>query len=210
MLAGFEEATSGQILLDGEDITSVPPYRRPVNMMFQSYALWPHKTVFENVAYPLKLRKVPSAEVRERVQAVLDQLGLGKLGQRHPHALSGGQQQRVAIGRALVYSPPVILLDEPLSALDLNYQFHVMRLLKQETQEHRLISIIVLHDLNVALQHADRAVMISSGRLHAEGAPAEVITPASLAAVYGVQGRVEACSRGLRQVLIDGLDEHPR
>ncbi|KAG1388302.1 hypothetical protein G6F57_023652 [Rhizopus arrhizus] len=85
-----------------------------------------------------------------------------------------------------------------------------MRLLKQETQEHRLISIIVLHDLNVALQHADRAVMISSGRLHAEGAPAEVITPASLAAVYGVQGRVEACSRGLRQVLIDGLDEHPR
>jgi iron complex transport system ATP-binding protein len=125
-------------------------------------------------------------------------------------ALSGGQKQLVGLAQALIRHPRVLLLDEPLSALDLNYQFHVMRLLKQETQEHGLISIIVLHDLNVALQHADRAVMISSGRLHAEGAPADVITPASLAAVYGVQGRVEACSRGLRQVLIDGLDEHPR
>ncbi|KAG1247940.1 hypothetical protein G6F68_013992 [Rhizopus microsporus] len=215
-VAGLEGPKRGRITIgdrivyDGGARKEIPAEERNLGLVFQSYALWPHKTVFENVAYPLKLRKVPSAEVRERVQAVLDQLGLGKLGQRHPHALSGGQQQRVAIGRALVYSPPVILLDEPLSALDLNYQFHVMRLLKQEPQEHRLISIIVLHDVNVALQHAARAVMISSGRLHAEGAPAEVITPASLAAVYGVQGRVAACSRGLRQVLIDGWDEHPR
>ncbi|MNV89938.1 Hemin import ATP-binding protein HmuV [compost metagenome] len=115
----------------------------------------------------------------------------------------------VGLAQALIRQPRVLLLDEPLSALDLNYQFHVMRLLKQETQEHGLISVIVLHDLNVALQHADRAVMIQHGRLHAQGTPAEVITPDSLATVYGVQGRVEACSRGLRQVLIDGLDEHP-
>lgn len=100
-------------------------------------------------------------------------------------------------------------VDEPLSALDLNYQFHVMRLLRQETAQHGLITVIVLHDLNVALQHADRAVMIHGGRLAAAGAPAEVITPASLAAVYGVQGRVEACSRGRLQVLIDDLEARP-
>ena len=116
----------------------------------------------------------------------------------------------MGLAQALIRHPRVLLLDEPLSALDLNYQFHVMRLLKQETQEHRLISIIVLHDLNVALQHADRAVMISSGRLHAEGAPAEVITPASLAAVYGVQGRVEACLARLAAGTDRRVDEHPR
>ncbi len=96
----------------------VPAEERNLGLVFQSYALWPHKTVFDNVAYPLQLRRTPTAETRQRVQEVLDQLGLGHLSQRHPHQLSGGQQQRVAIGRALVYNPPVILLDEPLSNLD--------------------------------------------------------------------------------------------
>ena len=104
----------------------------------------------------------------------------------------------------------MLLLDEPLSALDLNYQFHVMQLLRQETRQYGLISVIVLHDSNAALQHADRAVLIHQGRLAGAGAPADVITPQALAAVYGVQGRVESCSRGLRQVLIDGLLAHPR
>ena len=125
-------------------------------------------------------------------------------------ALSGGQKQLVGLAQALIRRPRVLLLDEPLSALDLNYQFHVMQLLRQETRRHGLISVIVLHDLNAALQHADRAVLIHQGRLAGAGAPADVITPQALAAVYGVQGRVESCSRGLRQVLIDGLLAHPR
>ncbi|KAG1609082.1 hypothetical protein G6F45_013476 [Rhizopus arrhizus] len=171
-----------------------------------------HLRVFESVLVAAKATQdalAPPVAMAD-IERLRDRLGIAHLALHYLDALSGGQNQLVGLAQALIRHPRVLLLDEPLSDLDLNYQFHVMRLLKQETQEHRLISIIVLHDLNVALQHADRAVMISSGRLHAEGAPAEVITPASLAAVYGVQGRVEACSRGLRQVLIDGLDEHPR
>lgn len=125
-VAGLEKPTSGRIAIgnrtvyDGTPRSEIPAEERNLGLVFQSYALWPHKTVFDNVAYPLKLRKVAAGEIKERVQRVLDQLGLGHLGNRHPHQLSGGQQQRVAIGRALVYNPPVILLDEPLSNLDAN------------------------------------------------------------------------------------------
>ena len=123
-VAGLEKPTSGRIAIgnrtvyDGTPRSEIPAEERNLGLVFQSYALWPHKTVFDNVAYPLKLRKVAAGEIKERVQRVLDQLGLGHLGNRHPHQLSGGQQQRVAIGRALVYNPPVILLDEPMVGLD--------------------------------------------------------------------------------------------
>ena len=123
-VAGLEQASQGtvqigdRVMFDGAKKLDVPAEGRNLGLVFQSYALWPHKTVAENVAYPLKLRKTPASQIKERVQAVLQQLGLGHLGERFPSPLSGGQQQRVAIARALVYNPPVILLDEPLSNLD--------------------------------------------------------------------------------------------
>ncbi|WP_155518412.1 ABC transporter ATP-binding protein, partial [Ralstonia solanacearum] len=123
-VAGLEQASRGtvkigeRVMFNGAAGLDVPAEARNLGLVFQSYALWPHKTVAENVAYPLKLRKTPPAQIKERVQAVLQQLGLGHLGERFPSQLSGGQQQRVAIARALVYNPPVILLDEPLSNLD--------------------------------------------------------------------------------------------
>lgn len=213
-LAGLVRTRQGSVLLNGQDMTRLGVGERARHMVYlpQSLPAAVHLRVFESVLVAAKATQdalAPPVAMAD-IERLLDRLGIAHLALHYLDALSGGQKQLVGLAQALIRHPRVLLLDEPLSALDLNYQFHVMRLLKQETQKHGLISIIVLHDLNVALQHADRAVMISSGRLHAEGAPADVITPASLAAVYGVQGRVEACSRGLRQVLIDGLDEHPR
>ena len=184
--------------------------RAPPVYLPQSLPAAVHLRVFESVLVAARASEAdgPPADLHE-IDRLLARLGIGHLALSYLDALSGGQKQLVGLAQALVRRPRVLLLDEPLSALDLNYQFHVMRLLKQETADHGLITVIVLHDLNVALQHADRAVMIHGGRLVAAGAPAEVITPASLAAVYGVHGRVEACSRGRLQVLIDDLEADP-
>ena len=213
-LAGLVRTRGGSVLLDGQDLTRLGVGERARHMVYlpQSLPAAVHLRVFESVLVAAKASgdaMAPPLHLSD-IDRLLARLGIGHLALHYLDALSGGQKQLVGLAQALIRQPRVLLLDEPLSALDLNYQFHVMRLLKQETQEHGLISVIVLHDLNVALQHADRAVMIQNGRLHAQGTPAEVITPESLAAVYGVEGRVEACSRGLRQVLIDGLRERPR
>ncbi|WP_342067445.1 ABC transporter ATP-binding protein [Achromobacter kerstersii] len=213
-LAGLVRTRHGRVLLNGQDLNRLGVGERAQHMVYlpQSLPAAVHLRVFESVLVAANASHnalAPPVDMAA-IERLLDRLGIAHLAMHYLDALSGGQKQLVGLAQALIRHPRVLLLDEPLSALDLNYQFHVMRLLKQETQEHGLISIIVLHDLNVALQHADRAVMIQAGRLHAQGKPADVITPASLAAVYGVQARVEACSRGLRQVLIDGLDEHPR
>ncbi|CUJ75801.1 ABC transporter ATP-binding protein [Achromobacter aegrifaciens] len=211
-LAGLVRVRAGNVTLDGRDLLrqSFGERARHVVYLPQGLPAAVHLRVFESVLVAAKAGDGLGTPVdMHAIDRLLERLGIAHLALQYLDSLSGGQKQLVGLAQALIRHPRVLLLDEPLSALDLNYQFHVMQLLRQETLEHGLISVIVLHDLNVALQHADRAVMIHDGRLHAEGLPADVITPASLAAVYGVEGRVEACSRGLRQVLIDGLQAHP-
>ena len=136
------------------------------------------------------------------LQHFIDTLNLGMRSLGH---VSGGQRQLVGLAQALIRRPRLMLLDEPLSALDLNFQFHVMDLLRQETQTHQMITVVVLHDLNVALRHTDRTLLLRSGNLLANGAPQDVITPESLAEVYGVRARVESCSQGRPLIMLDGL-----
>lgn len=179
-VAGLEKPTQGSIIIgsnkvyDGTARSEIPAEDRNLGLVFQSYALWPHKTVFENVAYPLKLRKVSTAEITQRVQGVLDQLGLGHLGKRHPHQLSGGQQQRVAIGRALVYNPPVILLDEPLSNLDAKLREEARVFLRELIIKLGLSALMVTHDQNEAMAISDRILLLNNGKIEQQGTPQEM------------------------------------
>jgi iron(III) transport system ATP-binding protein len=179
-VAGLEGPKAGRInigervVFDGTTRKEVPAEDRNLGLVFQSYALWPHKTVFENVAYPLKLRGVAAGEIKQRVQDVLDQLGLGKLGQRHPHQLSGGQQQRVAIGRALVYSPPVILLDEPLSNLDAKLREEARAFLRELIMRLGLSALMVTHDQSEAMAISDRILLLNNGKIAQQGTPQEM------------------------------------
>ncbi len=143
-------------------------------MVFQSYALWPHKTVFDNVAYGLKLRKVDSANSEKRVKDALQQLGLAHLAERFPHQLSGGQQQRVAIARALVYNPPVILLDEPLSNLDAKMREEARAWLRELIIELQLSALVVTHDQSEAMAMSDRILLLSEGKIEQQGTPQEM------------------------------------
>lgn len=186
-VAGLEKPTKGTIVIgehtvfDGQSHREIPAEERNLGLVFQSYALWPHKTVFENVAYPLKLRKTSAKEITHRVQAVLEQLGLGQLGKRHPHQLSGGQQQRVAIGRALVYSPPVILLDEPLSNLDAKLREEARVFLRELIIKLGLSALMVTHDQNEAMAISDRILLLNNGVIEQQGTPQQIYSrPASL------------------------------
>ena len=165
MLAGFEEATSGRIYLDNEDITSLPPYRRPVNMMFQSYALFPHMTVEANVAFGLRQEGVPRNEIHERVFEALDLVQMAGYARRKPHQLSGGQQQRVALARSLVKRPKLLLLDEPTSALDVSVQAEILNLLKRLRREQGLTYLMVTHNLPVVSFLCDRLAVMRHGRV---------------------------------------------
>lgn len=179
-VAGLEKPSQGRIVIgnsavyNGSARSEIPAEERNLGLVFQSYALWPHKTVFENVAYPLKLRKTASAEIAQRVQAVLDQLGLGHLAKRHPHQLSGGQQQRVAIGRALVYNPPVILLDEPLSNLDAKLREEARVFLRELIIKLGLSALMVTHDQNEAMAISDRILLLNNGKIEQQGTPQEM------------------------------------
>ncbi|HEV8651944.1 MAG TPA: ABC transporter ATP-binding protein [Actinomycetes bacterium] len=171
MIAGFEEPTSGRILLHGRDVVGVPPYRRDVNMVFQQYALFPHMDVFENVAFGLRRKKVAKGEISRRVTEMLELVELtGKEG-RKPRQLSGGQQQRVALARALVNNPRALLLDEPLGALDLKLRKAMQLELKRIQREVGITFVYVTHDQEEALTMSDRLVVMDAGRIEQLGTP---------------------------------------
>ncbi|GAB7523883.1 ABC transporter ATP-binding protein [Paraburkholderia sp. 2C] len=174
MLAGLETVTSGKILIDGEDLAHLPPYRRPTNMMFQSYALFPHMTVESNVAFGLKQEGVPKAELRERVHAVLELVQMGRFAQRKPHQLSGGQQQRVALARSLVKRPKLLLLDEPMSALDKQIRQRTQIELVNILDQVGVTCIMVTHDQEEAMTMAGRLAVMSEGEIVQIGTPNEV------------------------------------
>jgi spermidine/putrescine transport system ATP-binding protein len=174
MIAGFELPSSGRVLLEGEDVSRVPPYKRNVNTVFQQYALFPHMTVFDNVAFGLRNRKVATNEIRARVGNMLDTVRLGDFARRRPAQLSGGQQQRVALARALVNLPSALLLDEPLGALDLKLRQAMQFELKRIQQEVGITFVYVTHDQEEALTMSDRIAVMTQGRVDQIAPPTEI------------------------------------
>ncbi|MFD8736598.1 ABC transporter ATP-binding protein [Streptomyces sp. NPDC059618] len=174
MLAGFEHPDSGEVLVDGEDITRVPAHRRDAGMVFQSYSLFPHLSALDNVAFGLRMRKVRTAERRSRAAELLELVGLGDKGERFPHQLSGGQQQRVALARALALRPRVLLLDEPLSALDAKVRLSLREEIRRLQLELGITTLFVTHDQEEALSMADRVAVMRAGRLEQCASPAEL------------------------------------
>jgi iron(III) transport system ATP-binding protein len=199
-IAGLDHPDTGRIALDEQVFFDsatqqvVPAERRNLGLVFQSYALWPHRTVFENVAYGLKLRRLPAAEIAAKVTAVLSQIGLEQLAARYPHQVSGGQQQRVALARALVYDPRLLLLDEPLSNLDAKLREEARLWLRELIQRLGISAVMVTHDQTEALAVADRILLLDQGRIEQDATPTGIYEqPASLFAAefMGTNNRLE-------------------
>jgi spermidine/putrescine transport system ATP-binding protein len=174
IIGGFEKPTTGRVLFDGEDITELPPYKRRVNTVFQKYALFPHLNVFENIAFGLKVAKRPREEIRERVGKILAMVNLSEYGKRSVDSLSGGQQQRIAIARALINEPEVLLLDEPLGALDFKLRQEMQLELKRMQQMLGITFIFVTHDQEEALTMSDIIVVMKDGLIQQIGTPKDV------------------------------------
>jgi iron(III) transport system ATP-binding protein len=217
-VAGLESPKQGTIdigerrVYDGARAFEMPAEQRNLGLVFQSYALWPHKTVFDNVAYGLKLRGTAKSEIESKVKDVLGQLGLGHLGERFPHQLSGGQQQRVAIARALVYNPPVILLDEPLSNLDAKLREEARAFLRELIVRLGLSALMVTHDQGEAMAISDRILLLNNGKIEQQGTPQSMYeTPDSLftAEFMGsndrVPGTVVSRDGNRVKLLVDGV-----
>ena len=190
MLAGFEQPTSGQIILDGQNMAGTPPYKRPVNMMFQSYALFPHMTVESNIAFGLKQDGMGKADIAERVGQMLRLVKMDKFATRKPHQLSGGQRQRVALARSLAKQPKVLLLDEPLGALDKKLREETQFELMDLQQELGLTFVVVTHDQEEAMTMADRIAVMAAGKVEQVATPAEIYEAPSSRFVAGFIGDV--------------------
>ncbi len=188
LIAGFERPDTGKILLDGADVASLPPFARAVNTVFQDYALFPHLTLVENVAYGLRAHKVPKAEAHRQAEAALDQVRLSGFGARKPAQLSGGQRQRVALARAIVNRPRVLLLDEPLGALDLKLRHQMQTELKRLQHETGITFIYVTHDQDEALAMSDRIAVFNHGSIEQIGTPFDLYERPSSAFVADFVG----------------------
>jgi len=202
MIAGFEQPTSGQILLGGEDVSRLAPFQRDVNTVFQDYALFPHFTVAENIGYGLRVRKVPRAERRVRVDRALATVRLAGFGDRRPSQLSGGQRQRVALARALVNRPKVLLLDEPLGALDLRLREEMQVELKGIQREVGITFLFVTHDQGEALTMSDRIAVFDRGRIQQVGSPAEIYERPGTEFVAGFVGTTTVLTGEVARALL--------
>ncbi|MBX5473450.1 MAG: ABC transporter ATP-binding protein [Thermoleophilia bacterium] len=202
VIAGFERPDAGRVELQGVDVTRTAPSERAVNTVFQDYALFPHMTVLENVEYGLRVKGVPRRERRERALEVLERVRLPGLGSRKPTQLSGGQRQRVALARAIVNGPPVLLLDEPLGALDLKLRQEMQVFLKELQRELGITFVYVTHDQEEALTMSDRLAVFNEGRIEQVGAPAEVYEHPRSEFVAGFVGVSNVLERGGRRFTI--------
>ncbi len=213
MIAGFEKPTDGEIRIDGKTVTSkdtfLPPEKRNIGMVFQSYAVWPHMTVFDNVAYPLKIRKVSKEETRERVEKVLAAVHLERYTDRMPSTMSGGQQQRVALARALVSEPKLLLLDEPLSNLDAKLR-EQMRFEIKELQQRLHINIVyVTHDQSEAMTMSDRIFVLNGGVIQQVGTPYEIYTRPANQFVADFVGKINFLKGHSEngKITLEGIDD---
>jgi putative spermidine/putrescine transport system ATP-binding protein len=192
MIAGFEEPTAGSISIDGREVTDVPPNRRNVGMVFQSYALFPNMTVANNVAFGLKMRRRSGADIGKRVGELLELIHLPDKADQYPYQLSGGQQQRVALARALAYEPTILLLDEPLSALDAKIRVALRHEIRQIQRQLGITTVYVTHDQEEALELSDRIVVMSQGRIEQIGTPFEIYNFPATAFVASFVGTLNA------------------
>lgn len=213
MLAGFEAATSGDITLNNRSLTNVPPFKRDMGIVFQNYALFPHKTVFQNIAFPLVQRRVSKAEIAKRVASVLAMVELGNLGDRRPNQLSGGQQQRVALARALVFEPQLVLMDEPLGALDKQLREQMQIEIKHLHEALGMTVVYVTHDQGEALTMSDRVAILNDGVIQQIDTPHEVYENPANAFVANfigennnLEGRIESVDGDYRTVRLASGD----
>ena len=174
LIAGMIQPSAGRVVLDGRDVTTVPANQRGLGMVFQHYALMPHMTVFENIAFPLQVRRIPKDEIKRRVTDVLDPVQLSHVAARRPRELSGGQQQRIALARCIVYSPSLILMDEPLGALDKKLREHMQLEIKRLHAQSGITMLYVTHDQDEALTMSDRIVLINRGKIEQQGPPQDL------------------------------------
>jgi ABC-type Fe3+/spermidine/putrescine transport system ATPase subunit len=206
ILAGFEEATSGRILLEDARLDAIPPHRRPIHTVFQSYALFPHMSVFENVAYGLRVRGCARDEVGARVEEALEKVHMGQFAKHFPRQISGGQKQRVALARALVNRPRLLLLDEPLSALDANLRLEMQHELKVLQREVGITFIFVTHDQSEALAISDRVVLLRHGGIEQCGTPRAIYSTPRTAYAASFLGKSNLVEGTVRQGVADCAD----
>ena len=205
MVAGLESITSGRILIDDKVINELPPMDRDIAMVFQNYALYPHMSVYDNMAFGLKMRKFARPDIAKRVQEAAEILGIHELLQRKPRQLSGGQRQRVALGRAIVRHPQVFLFDEPLSNLDIKRETELLHLVNGVVRTRGVTALLIAHNINPLLPHLNKVMYVANGRM-ATGKPGEVLTSESLTRLYGVQVEVLKDPHG--NVAIIPVEEH--